>query len=882
MAGSAFAQSTFTLSFTAAQYIAPENGDLSVQLMRTGTVPDGTHIKVSIREMTTGSGHLADYIWNHDDPILSIRYPQDDLYYNPGRSYLYKIVDTSNLGVFGSPSSAVLTITDDEQAPRVSISDGVIGKGNATFGTNPTQDYAVFTITLSTPIFDGPFVPLIVHDGSAKNGVDYQLPYPGFAYGGEFPNEGQTWTTVSIPILSTNVPKTDTTFTVELVPRAPILPGRVIGHCTIRNDSAVSPQHQSLFKGGKGVVHIRLGDAAVSDEQVMFLSTDQSLFTVPSSVTIAAGTSGADVEFACPKAGSGTILATMPPSRGGRTLPLSVSVYDHSTVTVDPGRLDLALGSSASVTAHVDPPPPSPVTLNLLVSSGGSISTPPSVVTGAGGTAVIPVHTLAVGSGTVSVALPDASGGSPATIAVSVTVGPVITLVTPAIGRSPGGDVVWLYGSNFSQHCAIEFGGIPVPEIHTQPAGDAIWLYTPPHDGGLVDISIRCGAHQFLLPSSFTYQAASPLPLFASPRFGTTRGGTIVVVNGDGFDYNSCSVRFGETPVSLLSTVGTEEIFVVAPPHEAGTVPVTVTCRGRMLAMGGVFEYVTGDDGLANILSVTGDFRSGGHGQIAAHALRLDDVVLVNGVAVPDQITTYFGVPMHEFEFPEITGNVELRLRDYLGRAFVKTIALDPEVRSGEVTTPNRITIGAEFSATARNLGSGLKYVLGGVTLQAITSHLPLFQFGQVCLSCQPITAVLRAPVSLGPGTFPLTISDRNGNLISSTSVDLVTSGIVASTITPPCGPLEGGSFVAISGSGFAEGALVAFGTTYSTKVVVKDPLTIIAKVPPAYGNLRPQITVVNPDGSEATQTNAFTYKSLSDGACGDQRHHAAGALPQQ
>jgi hypothetical protein len=39
------------------------------------------------------------------------------------------------------------------------------------------------------------------------------------------------------------------------------------------------------------------------------------------------------------------------------------------------------------------------------------------------------------------------------------------------------------------------------------------------------------------------------------------------------------------------------------------------------------------------------------------------------------------------------------------------------------------------------------------------------------------------------------------------------------------------------------------------------------------------QITVFNPDGSAATLTNAFTYRSAADGGCGTGggRHRAAG-----
>jgi hypothetical protein len=41
--------------------------------------------------------------------------------------------------------------------------------------------------------------------------------------------------------------------------------------------------------------------------------------------------------------------------------------------------------------------------------------------------------------------------------------------------------------------------------------------------------------------------------------------------------------------------------------------------------------------------------------------------------------------------------------------------------------------------------------------------------------------------------------------------------------------------------------------------------LFLVAKVPPAFGNSKPQVTVSNPDGTSATLTNGFTYKSTTE-----------------
>jgi hypothetical protein len=150
--------------------------------------------------------------------------------------------------------------------------------------------------------------------------------------------------------------------------------------------------------------------------------------------------------------------------------------------------------------------------------------------------------------------------------------------------------------------------------------------------------------------------------------------------------------------------------------------------------------------------------------------------------------------------------------------------------------------------------------------------------FNDFICGCSPTTVVFRAPISVAPGTATFTIADH-GTLLVTKSVEVTTSGPVMSSITPPCAAVEGGSLVTIAGSGFDDGAAVQFGTTQSLDVVVKYRFTIIARVPPPFGILQPQITVFNPDGSAATLTNAFSYRPAADGGCGTGggRHRATG-----
>lgn len=78
------------------------------------------------------------------------------------------------------------------------------------------------------------------------------------------------------------------------------------------------------------------------------------------------------------------------------------------------------------------------------------------------------------------------------------------------------------------------------------------------------------------------------------------------------------------------------------------------------------------------------------------------------------------------------------------------------------------------------------------------------------------------------------------------------------SGVSPASGPVAGGAAVTISGSNFAEGRTVRFGTTVAA-VTSASPSSLVAIAPP--GSAGPvAVTVANPDGQAATRSGAFTY----------------------
>lgn len=111
-----------------------------------------------------------------------------------------------------------------------------------------------------------------------------------------------------------------------------------------------------------------------------------------------------------------------------------------------------------------------------------------------------------------------------------------------------------------------------------------------------------------LLLSIACVASAAPRITTIEPAFALTTRGTYVHISGSdllalplGCPFPECfrTVRFGDADASLISNLGPggDELTVIAPPHAAGTVDVTVNIPGKgSVTIPGGFRYVAVDD----------------------------------------------------------------------------------------------------------------------------------------------------------------------------------------------------------------------------------------------------------------------------------------------
>jgi len=745
--------------------------------------------------------------------------------------------------------------------PQISIDDTSAEEGTAYPPVPSIKTYAVFTIS-ATATSPGMYIPITAHDGTGKAGIDYVAP-PSSIY---MPYGSGSFH-LSVEIIQNRNPQGDRTFSIEI--GQPSYPGwgvgKSIGTCTILDDDgAVSPTLLHVPVGGTSIIQVQLTDPyPFADTGTV--RTFNSFLSVPSSFTIPAGASSAEIEVRASDLGTGDVFVTLPLTRGGRTYDVSVFAYTAVALSVEPGALAVPLGGTANLTVKLDPAPSSPVTVAIAQTTPSVAQIPSSIVVDATGTAAIPVRGIALGTTFVTATLPDANGGASKTLNVNVTVptGVVITGLSQSSGRISGGETVKVAGINFNAPCAVTFGGVPA-QASDPPANGAINATTPPHAAGAVDVGVRCGANNYVLTNGFTYNT---VPLLVSttvtPSSGSTRGGTIVVLRGSNFPTGACSASFGGVVAHAMAWSGTTSMTVAAPAHAAGSVAVTVTCGSDAVTIANGFTYVAGEDTPATIASVVpARAAPGDRVALDGQRFRLDDAILFPTIAVRDDVPQTGSVE-HVVVVPEIApGTIAPLLRDIAGRT---TSGPQIEITAPPAPAINQIdahlTIGGEFAVSGTGLRRALTFALGPAIVQPV--------------SITATKAIFRVPPSVAAGSASFTISDR-GTALASRPVDVTTSGLAVTAVSAPCSLREGGALVTISGSGFDSAAMVRFGSAYSAAVSWQDRFTMTAKVPPAFAATDVAITVVNPDGTASTLTGAFTYRSAAEGGC-TPRLHASG-----
>jgi len=454
---------------------------------------------------------------------------------------------------------------------------------------------------------------------------------------------------------------------------------------------------------------------------------------------------------------------------------------------------------------------------------------------------------------------------------------PTVTAVSPSAGPLSGGTSVTVAGYNLSNASAVNFGSTPAA-TYTVNSDSSITAVTPAEPAGTVDVSVTSplGTSAASSNDQFTF-TAGPIVGDVNPTSGPPGGGTTVHLSGVAFT-GATQVYFGGTPADSFTVDSDTSITAVSPAGTDPPVDITVkTPKGLSIpSSADQFNYVT-PQGYWEVGSDGGLFSFGSaqyYGSMGGQPLNAPIV----GVASTPDGQGYWEVAsdggLFAFGDAQFFGSMG-------GQPLNAPIV-------GMAATPD----GGGYWEVARDGGlfafGDAQYFgsMGGQPLNAPITAMAatpdgggywlngadggLFAFGDAPFSGAASSSTPAAPVmdmaAVGSGGGPAPAHRSSSPAPGAVIHDNPLPPTVTS-VSPNAGPLTGGHFVVVKGTGFNNSLVyVAFGNIQVsyTQVLVVNNTELIVSPPTSPTGGTVDVTVQNFNGTSATSpADQYTFTNL-------------------
>lgn len=501
---------------------------------------------------------------------------------------------------------------------------------------------------------------------------------------------------------------------------------------------------------------------------------------------------------------------------------------------------------------------------------------------------------------TVTVTLP---GGASETSATSnadkftFVPAPVVTSVTPSTAPPGSNTDVTIGGDHFQDGAIVLFGpsdgsngspSNPFPNDLSATAVDvlgatSILATTPATPPGATNVVVINPDGQFgVLKSSDANHFAftgSPPALAASnpisPASGGTLGGTTVTITGSGFQQGATVTFIFPSPTSDPGARGTAttvngagtSITTTTPIHKAGAVNVIITNPdgGSVTATNGFTFTASAAPTVSSPLSpATGSSTGGTSVTITGTGFAPGASVTFGGTqaafaTVNSATAITVSTPAHAAGAVDVfVTNPDGQNSNTLGGAFTYSAGPAPTLggfASGSATS-GPTTGGTQVQLSGSGFVAGANVTFGGA---AGTSASVNGSGTQITVTTPPHAS----------GAVDVAVVNPDGQSSGTLSGAFTYTALAALSLTKldvTTGSTLGNTAVKLTGTGFAPGASVVFGSAVAPASATTVPSsTEIDTLTPAgvYGLV--DVTVINPDDSaghpaRATSNNAFTF----------------------
>ena len=336
----------------------------------------------------------------------------------------------------------------------------------------------------------------------------------------------------------------------------------------------------------------------------------------------------------------------------------------------------------------------------------------------------------------------------------------------------------------------------------------------------------------------------APTVSSVSPNTGSTAGGTAVTITGTNF-VAGATVTFGGTAATNVTVVLGTQITATTPAGSAGTVAVTVTNPGG--------QNGSLSNGFAYIAPPTITSVSPNNGPTAGGT-----PVAIAGTNFAAGATVTFGTAAATNVV--VLGATQITATTPAGTAGAVTVKVtNPSGLSGSLTNgfiygpPTVSSVSPNNGPTAGGTAvtiTGTRFITGATVAFGANAATNV-----VVVSATQITATAPAGTV---GAVTVTVTNPGG-LSGSLTNGFTYGAPTVSSVSPNTGSTAGGTAVTITGTNFATGATVTFGTAAATSVVVASATRITATTPAGTAGAV-TVTVTNVGGQSGSLANGFTY----------------------
>ncbi|RKP59156.1 autotransporter domain-containing protein [Pararobbsia silviterrae] len=501
-----------------------------------------------------------------------------------------------------------------------------------------------------------------------------------------------------------------------------------------------------------------------------------------------------------------------------------------------------------------------------VVQFGGTSAAATTVNSSAQITATAP----AGAAGTVDITVTSGGITSATTAADQYTyvAAPSVSSLLETSGPASGGTQVIIYGSNFVNATAVNFGATAAPSFMVL-SGTSMSAMAPPGTGTVnVTVTTPGGTSAVNGLDQYTYLSA-PTVASISPSTGSTAGGTSVTITGTNFT-GATGVKFGTTAATNVFVSSPTSITATSPAGTAGVADVTVTTPEGTSATGASDQFTYTAAGIAPVaapVTVTVPYDASGYlitlPVTGGAVTSITATTPIEGVAVAQStgtVTTATYTPTTGFAGSDA---FQYTVSNTYGQS-TATVSITVSAPTLSLPNLNAMTVGTQVNQSLAATGGHAPYIYG------ITGTLPTgiaFDTSTALLSGVPSAVTpynfTITAIDTSTGNGPFTVSRVYQGTVSA-SVAVPTSPAVTAT-TPSNTPVTIAATANATGAPFTGLAIVT--APSSGTAVVSGTSIVYTPTATTAGNVSFTYTISNSGGASAPITATVTVGTVPTAA---------------